>query len=237
MNIHDRTRPLSLPRISGARVNSQSTDQPNVKVESFQTLHIDEATELVAGHTPEPTFLSTAPHESTVTMRITSIQPRAFFDSFCGILDIKSGMHGVFAWFRRFPTIADRVRFVMYSCLGLHVIGAQIILFFGALNKVTGVYGLISAFTGGSIVQLSFYAYSAVTLWVVVWGIRAISAVSLLSDATSLSDEISFSIHSLRPTGIIKQVSTTRPPLRSGPRHPNPLRCPFRSASVVRNPT
>jgi len=56
--------------------------------------------------------------------------------------------------------------------------GAKIILFFAALNKVAGVYGLIAAFTGGTLAQLSFYVYSAVTLWVVVWGIRAVSDVS-----------------------------------------------------------
>lgn len=70
-------------------------------------------------------------------------QPPALVNSFCGLLDIKSG--------------------------------AKIILLFGALNKVAGVYGLISAFTGGSISQMSFYIYSSVTLYVVVWGLRAVA--------------------------------------------------------------
>ena len=47
------------------------------------------------------------------------------------------------------------------------------------MNKVAGVYGLLSAFTGGSLGQLSFYIYSTATVAVMVWGIRAVSAVSL----------------------------------------------------------
>ncbi|KAJ9098459.1 hypothetical protein QFC19_006326 [Naganishia cerealis] len=46
------------------------------------------------------------------------------------------------------------------------------------LNKVAGVYGLLSAFTGGTPGQLSFYVYSTATLAVAVWGLRAISAES-----------------------------------------------------------
>ena len=46
------------------------------------------------------------------------------------------------------------------------------------LNKVAGVYGLLSAFTGGTIGQLSFYIYSTASLAVLVWGMRAVSAVS-----------------------------------------------------------
>ncbi|KAJ9112806.1 hypothetical protein QFC20_002134 [Naganishia adeliensis] len=74
------------------------------------------------------------------------LQPSAIFNSFLGVLDIKSG--------------------------------AQIILLFGVLNKVAGVYGLLSAFTGGTIGQLSFYIYSTATLAVAVLGIRAVSAES-----------------------------------------------------------
>jgi hypothetical protein len=70
------------------------------------------------------------------------------------------------------PLIAEAVPSSSYEYPG-----ALIILFFGALNKVAGVYGLISAFVGGSALQLSFYAYSAATLVIVAWGIRVVSAV------------------------------------------------------------
>lgn len=45
------------------------------------------------------------------------------------------------------------------------------------INKVAGVYGLISVFTGGSVLQIAFYLYSIVTLFGYLWGIRALSSV------------------------------------------------------------
>ncbi|CDZ98837.1 Protein of unknown function DUF1753, Golgi [Phaffia rhodozyma] len=54
--------------------------------------------------------------------------------------------------------------------------GALLIVAFGLLNKIAGVYGLFGAlFSGGTIGQLSFYLYSTVTLAGFVWGLKAIS--------------------------------------------------------------
>lgn len=45
------------------------------------------------------------------------------------------------------------------------------------LNHVAGVYGLLSAFTGGSLAQISYYVYSSATLAAFVWGIKAVAEV------------------------------------------------------------
>jgi hypothetical protein len=55
------------------------------------------------------------------------------------------------------------------------------------VNKVAGVYGLISLFTGGDFYQLSFYFYSTVTLIIFVWGMRAVSEVSRRSNDNNMS--------------------------------------------------
>ncbi|EJU03664.1 DUF1753-domain-containing protein [Dacryopinax primogenitus] len=53
--------------------------------------------------------------------------------------------------------------------------GATVILLFALLNKVAGVYGLITIVTGGSIAQLSMYFYSIVMLVAIWWlGLRII---------------------------------------------------------------
>jgi len=54
----------------------------------------------------------------------------------------------------------------------------ELILLFGLINKVAGVYGLIAIFTGGSITQLSFYLYSTATLFLFIWGMKAVSEES-----------------------------------------------------------
>lgn len=57
------------------------------------------------------------------------------------------------------------------------VLGVTIALLFALLNKVSGVYGLIAVFTGGSLAQLSMYFYSIAALVGLLWGMRAVSQV------------------------------------------------------------
>ncbi|WWD17469.1 hypothetical protein CI109_101910 [Kwoniella shandongensis] len=66
------------------------------------------------------------------------------------------------------------------SFLGLLDIklGAEIILLFGLINKVAGLYGLITVLVGGSFVQLLYYAYSTGTLFALLWGLRVVKSES-----------------------------------------------------------
>ncbi|OCF36701.1 hypothetical protein I317_02998 [Kwoniella heveanensis CBS 569] len=66
------------------------------------------------------------------------------------------------------------------SFLGLLDIklGAEIILLFGLINKVAGLYGLIVVFVGGSFTQLLYYAYSTATLFAFLWGLRVVKSES-----------------------------------------------------------
>ncbi|KZP01578.1 DUF1753-domain-containing protein [Calocera viscosa TUFC12733] len=55
--------------------------------------------------------------------------------------------------------------------------GVTVILLFSLLNKVAGVYGLITILTGGSIAQLSMYFYSIAVLVAIWWlGLRIVIA-------------------------------------------------------------
>jgi hypothetical protein len=45
------------------------------------------------------------------------------------------------------------------------------------INKVAGVYGLITILVGGSFVQLLFYAYSIATLFAFLWALRIVKSV------------------------------------------------------------
>ncbi|KZT59486.1 DUF1753-domain-containing protein [Calocera cornea HHB12733] len=55
--------------------------------------------------------------------------------------------------------------------------GVTVILLFSLLNKVAGVYGLITIVTGGSIAQFSMYFYSIVVLVAIWWiGLRIVLA-------------------------------------------------------------
>lgn len=49
------------------------------------------------------------------------------------------------------------------------------------INKVAGVYGLITIFVGGTFVQLLFYAYSVATLFAFLWALRIVKSVSSLT--------------------------------------------------------
>ncbi|ADV20204.1 hypothetical protein I315_01752 [Cryptococcus gattii Ru294] len=69
---------------------------------------------------------------------------------------------------------------IFTSFLGLLDIklGAEIILLFGLINKVAGLYGLITIFVGGSFAQLLYYAYSVGTLFAFLWGLRVVKSES-----------------------------------------------------------
>ncbi|WWC94000.1 hypothetical protein V866_000838 [Kwoniella sp. B9012] len=69
---------------------------------------------------------------------------------------------------------------VFSSFLGLLDIklGAEIVLLFGLVNKVAGLYGLITILVGGSFVQLLFYAYSTATLFAFLWGLKVVKSES-----------------------------------------------------------
>ncbi len=45
------------------------------------------------------------------------------------------------------------------------------------MNKVAGVYGLMSLFIGASFAQLSMYIYSLLGLIAFAWGLRAVAEV------------------------------------------------------------
>ncbi|KAL7413676.1 Inositolphosphorylceramide synthase subunit Kei1-domain-containing protein [Mrakia frigida] len=54
--------------------------------------------------------------------------------------------------------------------------GAMLIVLFGLLNKVAGVYGLLGSLSaGGTIGQISYYIYSAASLAAFVLGLKAVS--------------------------------------------------------------
>ncbi|BEI89107.1 uncharacterized protein CcaverHIS019_0204690 [Cutaneotrichosporon cavernicola] len=55
-------------------------------------------------------------------------------------------------------------------------LGCEIILLFGLINKVAGVYGLITVFIGGSFAQIVFYAYSVLSLVGLQWGLKQVKA-------------------------------------------------------------
>jgi hypothetical protein len=46
------------------------------------------------------------------------------------------------------------------------------------INKVAGLYGLVTLFVGGSFTQLLFYAYSLATLFGFLWMLKIVKSVS-----------------------------------------------------------
>lgn len=46
------------------------------------------------------------------------------------------------------------------------------------INKVAGVYGLITVFVGGTFVQFLFYAYSIASLFAFGWALKVVKSVS-----------------------------------------------------------
>ncbi|CAK9786177.1 DUF1753-domain-containing protein [Cutaneotrichosporon oleaginosum] len=57
-------------------------------------------------------------------------------------------------------------------------LGCEIILLFALINKVAGVYGLITVIVGGSFAQITFYAYSVISLLGLQWGLKQVKAES-----------------------------------------------------------
>ncbi|KAI9639607.1 Inositolphosphorylceramide synthase subunit Kei1-domain-containing protein [Dioszegia hungarica] len=67
---------------------------------------------------------------------------------------------------------------ILDSFLGILDIklGCEIVLLFGLINKVAGVYGLITIFVGGSFLQYLFYAYSIGTLFAFLWALNIVKS-------------------------------------------------------------
>lgn len=57
-------------------------------------------------------------------------------------------------------------------------LGCTILTLFNLFNKSAGVFGLLAIFQGGTLAQLSLYAYSLGTIFISLWGLRGISEVS-----------------------------------------------------------
>lgn len=49
------------------------------------------------------------------------------------------------------------------------------VLLFALINKVAGVYGLVSLFFGGSAAQISMYIYSTLAIVALAWGLKAVT--------------------------------------------------------------
>jgi hypothetical protein len=57
-------------------------------------------------------------------------------------------------------------------------VGCTILTLFNLFNKSAGVFGLLAIFQGGTLAQLTLYAYSLGTIFISLWGLRGISEVS-----------------------------------------------------------
>ena len=57
-------------------------------------------------------------------------------------------------------------------------LGGNLISYFGLLNKVAGVYGILAVVHTGDLYQVALYVYSLATLALLVWGIRSINKAS-----------------------------------------------------------
>ena len=49
------------------------------------------------------------------------------------------------------------------------------IILFALINKVAGVYGLVSLFFGGAAAQISMYIYSSLAIAALAWGLKAVT--------------------------------------------------------------
>ncbi|KAK1924417.1 Inositolphosphorylceramide synthase subunit Kei1-domain-containing protein [Papiliotrema laurentii] len=63
-------------------------------------------------------------------------------------------------------------------------LGAEIVLLFGLINKVAGLYGLVVIFIGGSLTQIAFYAYSTASLFAFLWALRIVKSESASTTTT-----------------------------------------------------
>lgn len=57
-------------------------------------------------------------------------------------------------------------------------LGCTILTLFNLFNKSAGIFGLLAIFQGGTLAQLSLYAYSLGTIFLSLWGLRGISEES-----------------------------------------------------------
>lgn len=57
-------------------------------------------------------------------------------------------------------------------------LGCTILTLFNLFNKSAGVFGLLAIFQGGTLAQLTLYAYSLGTIFISLWGLRGISEES-----------------------------------------------------------
>jgi hypothetical protein len=92
-------------------------------------------------------------------------KPGAIFNSFLGVLDIKLGAEIVLLFG---VSSSSPVQGTPHKAHFLQLI-----------NKVAGLYGLITIFVGGSFTQLAFYAYSTASLFVLLWALKTVKSVSL----------------------------------------------------------
>ena len=74
----------------------------------------------------------------------------------------------------RFLTTARRPMPLFGSFVGLFDIklGVTIISLLALLNKAAGLYGILAVFTGGTIVQISLYIYSVLTICAILYGLK-----------------------------------------------------------------
>lgn len=93
--------------------------------------------------------------------------------SFIGLMDLKMGQscQGDRGILRASTTSADLVT----------PAGGNLISYFGMLNKVAGVYGMLAVVHTGDLAQVALYVYSLGTLALLAWGIRNINKVAILS--------------------------------------------------------
>ncbi|CEL61933.1 hypothetical protein RSOLAG1IB_04683 [Rhizoctonia solani AG-1 IB] len=68
----------------------------------------------------------------------------------------------------------DCLDIIFVSLCAIGSIGVTMVLLFALINKVAGVYGLVSLFFGGSAAQISMYIYSSLAIVALAWGLKAV---------------------------------------------------------------
>lgn len=68
-------------------------------------------------------------------------------------------------------------------------VGCTILTLFNLFNKSAGVFGLLAIFQGGTLAQLTLYAYSLGTIFSSLWGLRGISEASTSCDDQGAEDQ------------------------------------------------
>lgn len=124
------------------------------------------------------------------------LRPDALFDSFFGLLDIKLGKcrlplestntlvvggQRLIDRIRDHPLVWRKSELELDSRVlssGLRSLQPRDHPDTQLINKVAGLYGLITIFVGGSFLQLAFYAYSTASLFAFFWALRIVKSVS-----------------------------------------------------------